>query len=140
MKKNEEFSIGISNNLKKSTTELLILLFLIQKPMTIFDILHEIDIKSSSACKITYPYSAIYRLLENGYIAEYKKMTAADGRFRQFFAITKEGKEYCRILKNEYDNYTNGINRIFSSLEVKDHEKAVGNWKICYNGKKSITH
>lgn len=127
MKKNEEFSTGISNNLKKSTTELLILMFLKQKPMTIFDILQEIDTRSSSACKITYPYSAIYRLLENGYIAEYKKMTAADGRFRQFFAITKEGKEYCNKLKIEYDNYTNGINRIFSSLEVKEHETAVGN-------------
>lgn len=119
MKRNEEASGGISENLKKGITELLILSFLEKKDMNIYAITTQLDEFSHGICKITYPYAAIYRLVNNGYIAEADKKVD-ENRLRQFYRITENGREYFRNMKKEYDLFLSGVDLVFKRLNEEN--------------------
>lgn len=106
---------GIIENLKKGTTEMLILSFLNKEDMHIYAILNKLDTCSNGVCKIAFPYAAIYRLLRNGYITEAGKKVD-ENRLRQFYTITESGRKYCAEMKRDYELFINGIDMIFSSL------------------------
>lgn len=106
----------IVENLKKGIIEFLILSFLNEKEMHIYEIMNCLDELSGGACKITFPYGAIYRLSDNGYITESKKRIV-DNRRRQFYAITDEGRVYLKQMKSEYEAFMTGVNKILSTLD-----------------------
>lgn len=117
----EDFSIQtpIVENLKKGIIELLILSFLNQKEMHIYAIINSLDEVSDGACRISFPYGAIYRLLNNGYIVETGKKVD-ENRLRQFYGITEKGKIYLTQMRNDYDIFISGVNKIFLSLESEE--------------------
>lgn len=112
--KNEKNSI--SENLKKGITELLILSFLDKKDMHTYAIINKLDELSNGACKISYPYSVIYRLTDCKYIEEAGKRVD-ENRLRQFYRITPSGKNYLDDMRKEYDIFIKGVNMIFDALE-----------------------
>lgn len=116
MKKQNSTEInGISENLKKGITEMLILAFLNKKDMHIYAILNLLDEYSEGVCKISYPYAAIYRLLDSKFIIENGKKVD-DNRLRQFYAITDAGRAYFESMKNDYATFINGVTSIFDAL------------------------
>jgi len=114
-KQNSTETNGISENLKKGITEMLILAFLKKQDMHIYAILNMLDEYSNGVCKISYPYAAIYRLLDSKYIVENGKKVD-DNRLRQFYSITNEGKAYLESMKKDYIAFIDGVTSIFDAL------------------------
>lgn len=113
---------GMIENLKKAVTEMLILSFLNFRSMPISEILEHLDEKSDSLCKISYPYAAIYRLLDANYILESKKKQADDNRRRQYYKITKKGTEYLAQLREDYKIFTKQVDLIFNFVDSKEEK------------------
>ena len=118
-KQNNTETNGISENLKKGITEMLILAFLNKQDMHIYAILNRLDKYSNGVCKIAYPYAAIYRLLNNKFIVENGKKVD-DNRLRQFYTITDEGRNYLNSMKKDYDIFIKGVTSIFNALGEND--------------------
>ena len=87
---------GLEENLKKALTELLILFLFHEKEHYIGELSPLLEERSKGALSIVFPYAAIYRLTSAGYLTETKKRNAPDGRLRQYYKITKKGRDYSR--------------------------------------------
>lgn len=114
-KKSENPCGVLEENLKKALTELLILHLIGQRDYYIGELTETLNLQSKGVLKLVFPYSAVYRLLQDGYIAECDKRIAPDGRKRQYFRITQEGREYYRCLNGTYHQFINGINTILDT-------------------------
>lgn len=101
--------ITLEENLKKAMTEVLLLHLLSQKDCYIGELTESIKKSSGGALQIVFPYGAIYRLQQAGYVSEKEKRNAPDGRRRQYFCITQAGQVYLRTLLDIYDRFTKGI-------------------------------
>ncbi|MGN0572197.1 MAG: PadR family transcriptional regulator [Candidatus Fimenecus sp.] len=107
---------GITENLKKGITELLILSFLEKREMHIYAITNQLDALSDGVCKIAYPYAAIYRLLDGKYIEECGKRND-EHRLRQFYRITEGGIQYLHTMRADYEKFIGGVSMILDALE-----------------------
>ena len=111
---------ALEENLKKAITELLILQLLSQREYYIGEITQAISDKSCATLNVVFPYAAIYRMEEAGYIRELPKRIAPDGRRRQYFSITPEGLVYLAQLRNVYATVTGGVAKILTEGAVTD--------------------
>lgn len=102
-------AITLEDNLKKALTELLILVLLSERERYIGELSPEIEKRSRGTIHIEFPYAAIYRLSEAGYITETKKRSAPDGRRRQYYRITEEGKVYLEELLETYRRFSSSV-------------------------------
>lgn len=114
---NRDYSEKMAENLKKALTEMLILSFLSKKDMTIYEILHILDSKSNSICKIQYPYGVIYRMSDRGYI-EIAGKAFSDDRRRIHYRITDLGRDYLSKITEEYHTFLSGIDMIMAYIET----------------------
>ena len=89
-------SLGMEENLKKAVTEMLVLT-------------QAIEDRSGGGVSIVFPYSVLYRLINNGYILEAYKKIAPDGRRRQYYQITPEGRTYQAQLEELYRRFSGGV-------------------------------
>ncbi|MBQ8039294.1 MAG: helix-turn-helix transcriptional regulator, partial [Lachnospiraceae bacterium] len=96
---NSEKNFSLDENLKKAVTEVLLLHLLSDKDCYIGELTAIIREKSNGILNIAFPYSAIYRLQQSGYLVESEKRLAPDGRRRQYYRITKAGRDYLYQLK-----------------------------------------
>lgn len=112
----------LEDNLKKALTELLILFLLTQRDYYIGELTTDLHRKSDGILNIVFPYSAIYRLTQSGYIQEIGKRTAPDGRRRQYVQITDSGKAYLEQLLKIYNRFHNGVAKIIAEEGGSDHE------------------
>lgn len=96
---------GITNALKKSTAELLVLFMLRQKSMYIYQMLSELARLTDGTLTFNTLYLAIYRLQEKGYVREKEKRIEGN-RTRIYFSLTESGQRYLSALWAEYDRYT----------------------------------
>jgi PadR family transcriptional regulator PadR len=102
-------AITLEDNLKKSLTELLILVLLSEQERYIGELSSEIDQRSGGTIHIEFPYAAIYRVSQAGYIIESKKQIAPDGRRRQYYKITESGKVYLTELLETYARFSAAV-------------------------------
>lgn len=102
-------SLGMEDNLKKAVTEMVVLSLLSREDMYAGQITQAIEDHSGGAVNIVFPYSALYRLISAGYIWEAYKNTAPDGRRRQYYQITDEGRDYLAQLLEVYQRFTGGV-------------------------------
>ena len=116
----KEALFPLEENLKKALTELLILHLLSEKDYYIGELTETISQKSRGALSIVFPYGAIYRLLQSGYIYESEKKTAPDGRRRQYFQITERGRTYERQLRSIYVRFSGGVASILGEGDEDD--------------------
>lgn len=119
MKRNEKDSKNrpasvLEENLKKALTELLILFLFGEEEHYIGELAPLLEKRSHGVISIVFPYAAIYRITQAGYLKETRKKNAPDGRLRQYYAITKKGRTYLQELLNVYGAFFNGINEILS--------------------------
>jgi PadR family transcriptional regulator PadR len=126
MKKQEEGSSrrpsGLEENLKKALTEVLILFLFNEGEHYIGELSPLMAQRSHGVLSIVFPYAAIYRITQAGYLKETEKKTAPDGRLRQYYAITPEGRVYLGELLDTYRAFTQGVEDILLGKEG-DHEK-----------------
>ena len=102
-------SLGMEDNLKKAVTEMVVLSLLSREDMYAGQIAQAIEDHSGGAVSIVFPYSALYRLISAGYIWEAYKNTAPDGRRRQYYQITDEGRDHLAQLLEVYQRFTGGV-------------------------------
>ena len=104
--------VSLEENLKKALTELLILHLLSKRDYFIGELTETLKQKSNGALKLVFPYSAIYRLQQLGYIFDGDKRIAADGRKRQFYGITQLGRTHYTNLLETYQHFITGVNTV----------------------------
>ncbi len=112
-------SPGMEDNLKKAVTEMVVLSLLDGEDMYANQITQSLEKYSDGAVSIVFPYSALYRLISAGYIWEAYKKTAPDGRRRQYYQITEQGREYLGELQDVYTRFTGGVDRVLLRGEDK---------------------
>lgn len=114
-------SLSLEENLKKALTEVLVLHLLSVKDCYIGELTAMIHEKSHGALTIVFPYSAIYRLEQAGYLTESGKRNAPDGRRRQYYRITAQGRAYLNQLMDVYARFSQGVTDILAEGGA-DHE------------------
>jgi len=108
----EKPRVPLEENLKKALTELLILHLLSQRDYYVGELTETLKQKSHDVLKLVFPYSAVYRLQEDGYIVDGEKRIAPDGRKRQFFSISQQGRSYYEQLLDTYRSFITGVNKV----------------------------
>lgn len=100
---------GLEDNLKRAVTEMLVLSLLNQEDMHAAQIMQSLEERSEGALTLVSPYMLFYRLIESGYILEAYKKVSPDGRRRQYYQITAEGRHYLTDLIAVYRRIIGGI-------------------------------
>lgn len=109
---------GMEENLKKAVTEMVVLSLLNTEDMYAQQIMCALEERSGGMISIVFPYAALYRLIENGYICEAYKKNAPDGRRRQYYQITDGGRTYLGELQAVYRRVIDGVGRILLGGEA----------------------
>lgn len=112
---------GLEDNLKKALTELLLLFLFSEGEHYIGELAQLLEKHSGGTLTVVFPYAAIYRMTQAGYLKETKKKNAPDGRFRQYYAITKAGRNYLQELMSTYRIFFEGVEAVLSGGE-KDEQ------------------
>lgn len=115
-----DYSALLEDNLKKALTELLILHLLSENEYYIGDLANTLHERSGEVLSIVFPYSAVYRLVQGGYIFESGKRIAPDGRRRQYYSITELGRNYEEQLIATYKRFLCGVENILNGGEVNN--------------------
>lgn len=112
---------GITDNLKKATLELGLLALLSREDMHIAALTDTYNRLTGEQGQIVFPYAAIYRLIEKGYIIESGKRVDANRR-RQYLSITETGREFLKDMKERYEKYIAGFDSVlrYSETPVED--------------------
>ena len=105
-------AISLEENLKKALTELLILRLLSDRDYYIGELTATLHEKSGGSLTIVFPYAAVYRLLEDGLIIESGKRIAPDGRRRQYYTITGQGRTHLALLLEIYSSFSRGVSMV----------------------------
>jgi len=100
---------GMEDNLKRAVTEMLVLNLLDREDMHASQIMKSLEEGSGGALTLVSPYMLFYRLIENGYIIEAYKKIAQDGRRRQYYKITEEGRRHLAELIAAYRRIMEGV-------------------------------
>lgn len=108
---------GITDNLKKATLELGLLALLSREDMHIAALTETYNRLTGEQGQIVFPYAAIYRLIEKGYIFESGKRNDANRR-RQYLSITDEGRAYLKDMKERYERYIAGFDSVLRYSET----------------------
>lgn len=111
---------GLEENLKKALTELLILFLFSEGEHYIGELAPLLEKRSQGALTIVFPYAAIYRITQAGYLKETKKRNAPDGRLRQYYVITRAGRKYLQELMDTYHLFIQGVEAILSGGEKNE--------------------
>ena len=111
--------MGIAENLKKGTSELLILYLLEQEDMYGYQIAHELKVRSGE--QFVMPegslYPTLYRLIDKGVISD--RMEIVGKRLRKYYHLEPFGREYLATIQAEYDKINQGIQMVLSSSKEK---------------------
>ena len=100
---------GMEDNLKRAVTEMLVLNLLDQQDMHASQIMQSLEEGSKRGLTLVSPYMLFYRLIENGYIWEAYKKISDDGRRRQYYQITMEGRRHLADLIAVYRRVIEGV-------------------------------
>jgi len=106
----------MEENLKKALSEMLVLALLHQRDRHAPELTAAISEYSGGAISISFPYAILYRMIDQGYIAELPKRIAPDGRRRQYFGITEAGKQYFREIWDVYRAFTSGVDQLVGTV------------------------
>lgn len=108
--------MGIRENLKRGTVEMLILFLLSKKDMYGYELSKTLSDKSGGLYEIQEGsmYPTLYRLIEKKYISDSKKLIGKR-RTRVYYHIENAGKDYLEAILAEYKALNDGIAMIIAS-------------------------
>lgn len=110
---------SLEENLKKALTELMVLFLLSEKECYIGELTTAISCRSQGVLSIAFPYGAIYRLLQSGFIEETEKRYAPDGRRRQYLRITESGQTRLKQLLETYKRFSEGVANVLGGKGIE---------------------
>ena len=112
--------MDVQKNIKRGTMEIVLLTLLTEQDMYGYQMSQEIEKRSHGKVSLQEGslYPILYRLREKGMITEYKKLVG-ERRTRVYYRLTPEGLAHMQILKTEYLNIHEGIERILISVRLK---------------------
>lgn len=110
--------LSIIENLKKGTTELLLLLLLSKEDMYGYQLSQEIAVRSGQLFLIREGsmYPILYRMMDKGYISDRKEKVGVR-RVRVYYHLEEKGRKYLKQVKNEYESIHKGISLVIRSVE-----------------------
>ena len=106
----------MEENLKKAISEMLVLALLHEREYYALELTRALTEKSGGGISIIFPYSILYRMIEQEYILELPKRIAPDGRRRQYYRITEAGRAYFQRNWAVYRAYTAGVDRLVGGV------------------------
>lgn len=106
----------MEENLKKALCEMLVLALLHQQERHAPELSELISDYSGGVVNISFPYAILYRMIDHGYIQELSKRIAPDGRRRQYFGITGEGRAYFSQQRAVYESFIAGVDRLLETV------------------------
>lgn len=105
--------MGIRENFKRGSIEMLILQLLTKDDMYGYQLAQEINMRSEGLFDITEGsmYPTLYRLIDLGAISDEKRLIGKR-RTRVYYHIEPAGKSRLKELSSEYSVINNGISKI----------------------------
>lgn len=101
--------MGIAENLKKGTSEIVVLCLLQEADMYGYQLAHELRVRSNG--NFVMPegslYPTLYRLIEKGVVSD--RHEVVNKRLRKYYHIEEQGKDYLKSIVKEYDSINKGI-------------------------------
>ena len=113
-------SQGMEENLKKAVIEMLVMLLLDEEDMHSIQISQTLEERADETLNLSFPYALLYRLVECGYIREAYKKNAPDGRRRQYYQITEEGRNHLSVLLATYRRFSENMERLMKGGKKRD--------------------
>ncbi|MCI9443731.1 MAG: hypothetical protein HFF69_03315 [Oscillospiraceae bacterium] len=119
----ERTAAGMEENLKKALVEMLVLALLHQREYYAPELTQALTEYSGGAVNVSFPYSILYRMIEQEYIQEMPKRKAPDGRRRQYYGITHAGRRYFQENWAVYKSFTAGVDRLVEAVCPNDAQE-----------------
>ncbi len=115
--------MGIKENFKRGTLEMLILHLLKDEEMYGYQLTQEIAKRSNGAFRITEGsmYPTLYRLIDKELIADRLELVGRR-RTRVYYSLQEKGKQYLEKLVKEYEITTAGIDAIMAYIPDENDE------------------
>lgn len=113
---------NVNDNLIRAIDKLFILQLLSERDMYIKEIPPVVE-KNTKGISIGDPYSVIYALKDEGAVKPTRKMLA-NGRERQYYAITPLGERRLEYTKKALTDFTSGVNSLIKKSENRKKKNA----------------
>lgn len=107
--------MGIRENLKRGTVELLLLTLLSEADMYGYQLSQELNTRSKGLFQLQEGsmYPTLYRMIDKGLISD-RKETVGKRRVRVYYHIEPAGVTYLREIAKEYEEMTQGVANILN--------------------------
>lgn len=106
---------SFEEHFKRATSPMLTLLLLNEQPMYAYKISQELEKRSNSQYQMTFLYPILYRLKKQGYVVEYSQEITESHRTRNYYKITKEGKEQLKIMLEKYKGLISTVDTLIEA-------------------------
>jgi len=115
--------MGVSENLKRGVTELVLLGLLAQRDMYGYEMSQELQTRSGGKFILqeSSMYPALYRLEDKGYITVTKQQVGRR-RTRMYYHLEPSGRDYLQSSVAEYLAMQEGIRAILTSCGMNEVE------------------
>lgn len=112
--------MGISENLKKGTSEMLILFLLQTEDMYGYQLAQELRDRSNGYFVMPEGslYPTLYRLIERGVISDRQEIVGK--RLRKYYHLEESGLEYLKSIVEEYRSINRGIQNVMNKDILKE--------------------
>lgn len=106
----------INKELLKGSTTMLVLNLLVESNMYGYQMIKALKEKSENVFELREGtlYPILHSLEENNLITSYWDETT--GKKRKYYSITKDGKKYLEVKKEEWKVFSNGINTVLGGV------------------------
>lgn len=110
--------MGIKDNLKRGTIEMILLHLLEQEDKYGYQLSQDLEKQSESDYQLNEAtmYPTLYRLKKNGYLDE-RKVQVVGKRFRVYYHLTEAGKQHLEETKREYYSVCAAVEKVLSYQE-----------------------
>lgn len=100
---------------KRATSPMMTLYLLNEKPMYVYKLSQELEKRSNNVYRMNFLYPVLYRLQEQGYVAEYSQEITESHRTRNYYSITEEGKKHLEKMIEQYKELLAAVEVIMNS-------------------------
>lgn len=116
--------MGLRDNFKKGTVEMMILSLLTESDMYGYQLSQLIAERSNHTIEVPEGsmYPTLYRLLDNGYISD-KRVQVGKRMTRVYYHLEPSGRERFREMLKEYQLFTEGLANILSYCNLSPGEE-----------------
>lgn len=116
--------MGLRDNFKKGTVEMMILSLLTESDMYGYQISQLISERSNKNIEIPEGsmYPTLYRLVENGFISD-RRVQVGKRMTRVYYHLEPSGRNRFREMLSEYHIFTDGLTNILSFCNLSSGEE-----------------